>query len=126
MSMNRDFFSTLATDMDVLDAGGEKVGKIIEVRDSAILVEKGFFLPKDYLVPLSLIDRIDEDGRVLLNVSKDSLNEDVLNESSDADLELAGSTTFDPTIAASIGLMPQQAGIDVEDVIGDRDGQPAQ
>jgi hypothetical protein len=124
MSMNRDGSTALTTDMDVLDAGGEKIGKIIEVRDTAILVEKGFFFPKDYLVPVSLIDRIDEDGRVLLNVPKDRLREDVVDEVSSADLELAGSTTFDPTIATGAGLIPQQSGIDVEEASEDRNHRP--
>jgi len=67
----------LQNGMDVYGADDEKLGSIHEVRDNYFVVEKGFFFPKDYYIPMSAIQGIDEDNRVYLNVSKDvALNQD--------------------------------------------------
>jgi hypothetical protein len=112
MNEDLDQHATLSLGMEVHDANGDGVGKIIEVNDGEIVVEKGFFFPKDYVIPLNLIQRVDEENRVVLAVPKEDLAEDIVGERSDVDLELAGSTTFDPTIAAGAGVFPQQSGID--------------
>lgn len=62
-----------AEGMDVIGADGGKVGKVIAVRPSHVVVEKGFFFPTDYYIPRSAIARQDE--HVHLNVTKaDALN----------------------------------------------------
>jgi uncharacterized protein (TIGR02271 family) len=109
MSTNYDDYVTLTNGMEVFDAGGEKVGKIVDVTDEAILVEKGFFFVKDYLIPISVIEGVTDDNDVYLTLPKDRLTEDLMSETSTADLELAGSTTFDPTIAAGAGITPDQS-----------------
>lgn len=40
---------------------GEKLGKVIEAGNNEFVIEKGFFSPKDYLLPYSCIDRIEGD-----------------------------------------------------------------
>ena len=56
--------------MDVYGADDEKLGSIHEVRDNYFVVEKGFFFPKDYYIPVSAItDSSDE--AVYLSVTKD-------------------------------------------------------
>ncbi len=54
----------------VYGADGEKVGTVQSVGGSYILVEKGFFFPKDYYVPISAI-RENAGDAVYLSVTKD-------------------------------------------------------
>jgi uncharacterized protein (TIGR02271 family) len=61
----------LQTGMDVFGAEGDKVGSIHEVRDDYIVVEKGFFFPKDYYIPWSAIEGVTDDNEVYLLVTKD-------------------------------------------------------
>jgi uncharacterized protein (TIGR02271 family) len=57
---------------DVIAADGDKVGTLAEVRGSYLIVEKGFFLPKDYYIPSSAVTTYDEtDGKIYLTVTKD-------------------------------------------------------
>lgn len=121
MTENTNDFGPPRIGMEVRDSNGDKIGEITEVSDNALVVEKGFFFPKDYIVSVGMIESIDEDERVILTVAKETLVEDVTGESSAVDLELAGSTTFDPTIAAGAGVFPMQAGIDIETTEPSRD-----
>lgn len=63
----------------VYGADGEKVGKIIAVDMNSIVVEKGFFFPSDYYIPVGAISSADEDN-VYLTVTKD----EALNQGWDA------------------------------------------
>jgi uncharacterized protein (TIGR02271 family) len=56
---------------DVLGADGEKVGEVAAVEAGYIVVEKGFFFPTDYYIPLEMIQQVDED-HVYLTVTKDA------------------------------------------------------
>jgi uncharacterized protein (TIGR02271 family) len=73
----------LQNGMDVYGADGEKLGSIHEVRANYFVVEKGFFFPKDYYIPLSAAEGVDPDNRVYLNVTKDA----ALNQGWDAQPE---------------------------------------
>jgi hypothetical protein len=55
---------------DVFGADGDKVGKIISFTDRYFVVEKGFFFPTDYYIPLSAIATADDDN-IYLSVTKD-------------------------------------------------------
>jgi uncharacterized protein (TIGR02271 family) len=67
--ITRDQF---AEGMDVFGADGDKVGTIVTVGTTYLVVEKGFFFPTDYYIPLAAIARIDrDDDAVWLTVSKD-------------------------------------------------------
>jgi len=48
----------------------EKLGKVIDVQQGYLVVEKGFFFPTDYYIPTSAIANYDGDT-VYLNVGKD-------------------------------------------------------
>ena len=61
--------------MDVFSLDGEKVGKIVELDNSQITVEKGLFFPHDYVIPMNAVENADDES-VYLNVSKD----DALNQ----------------------------------------------
>jgi len=55
---------------NVVGADGGKVGKVIAVESSYIIVEKGFFFPTDYSIPVQAINSFDGD-KVYLTVTKD-------------------------------------------------------
>jgi uncharacterized protein (TIGR02271 family) len=54
----------------VYGSDGEKVGTVATYGDSYVVVEKGFFFPKDYYIPMSAITQTTADG-VYLSVTKD-------------------------------------------------------
>ena len=56
---------------DVYGSDGDKVGTVAEVQSSYLVVEKGFFFPTDYYIPLSAVSSAN-DGQVYLNVAKDA------------------------------------------------------
>ena len=56
---------------DVYGSDGEKVGSVAEVQPGYLVVEKGFFFPTDYYIPVNAITQVG-DGQIVLNVSKDA------------------------------------------------------
>ena len=76
------------TGMTVRGTDGDKVGKIVEVSPTYIVVEKGFFFPSDHYIPTSAISSVGDD-EVFLSVTKD----EALNQGWDLQPE-AGSTTY--------------------------------
>jgi uncharacterized protein (TIGR02271 family) len=56
---------------DVYGNDGEKIGSVAEVQSSYLVIEKGFFFPTDYYIPVTAITQVG-DGQVMLNVSKDA------------------------------------------------------
>jgi len=56
---------------DVYGSDGDKVGSVAEVQSTYLVVEKGFFFPTDYYIPVSAISQV-QDGQVVLNVPKDT------------------------------------------------------
>src|SRR5215213_6413963 len=56
--------------MTVRGSDGDKVGKIVEVSPTYIVVEKGFFFPSDHYIPTSAISSVGDD-EVFLSVTKD-------------------------------------------------------
>jgi uncharacterized protein (TIGR02271 family) len=61
---------TLGVGDEVFGSDGYKVGVIAEVQPGYIVVEKGFFFPSDYFIPLSAVASA-ANGRVELTVSKE-------------------------------------------------------
>lgn len=70
---------------DVLGADGDKVGKVVAAEGSYLVVEKGFFFPTDYYIPMSAVNNFDGD-KVYLNVTKD----EALNQGWDQNLAETG------------------------------------
>ena len=60
----------IAEGTDVFASDGDKVGSVVAVQPSYVVVEKGFFFPTDYYIPTSAVASMD-DGKVYLNVTKD-------------------------------------------------------
>src|SRR5690348_6464422 len=67
----QDWQTTIADGMSVYGSDGDKVGTIVSVGPSYVVVEKGFFFPTDYYIPFSAIASQTENG-VYLNVTKDA------------------------------------------------------
>jgi uncharacterized protein (TIGR02271 family) len=61
---------TIRQGATVYDANGDKLGKVHQVDQQSIVVEKGFFFPTDYTVPLNLVTSATDD-EVHLSVTKD-------------------------------------------------------
>jgi hypothetical protein len=55
---------------DVVGSDGDKVGEVIGANTSYLVVEKGFFFPTDYYVPMSAIANYDGE-KVVLTVTKE-------------------------------------------------------
>jgi uncharacterized protein (TIGR02271 family) len=84
---------------DVVGSDGDKVGKVVAAEASYIVVEKGFFFPTDYYIPVSAINNFDGD-KVYLTVSKD----EALNQGWDQQLTTEPlDSTYDTTYAGSTG-----------------------
>jgi len=64
---------------EVFGADAEKVGKVIGATGRYFVVEKGFFLPTDYYIPMNAIANFDGD-KIYLSVTKD----EALNQGWDA------------------------------------------
>ncbi len=61
---------TIQEGTDVVGSDGDKVGEVVAVQDSYVVVEKGFFFPTDYYIPTNAIANYDGD-KIHLNVTKD-------------------------------------------------------
>jgi len=61
---------TIHAGATVFDANGDKLGKVHAVEPDQFVVEKGFFFPTDYIVPISMVTRASED-EIHLSVTKD-------------------------------------------------------
>jgi uncharacterized protein (TIGR02271 family) len=101
--MSTGYTSTdVITGADVFGADGDKVGTVAAVYPGYIVVEKGFFFPTDYYIPMSAVASYDND-RVYLNMAKDA----ALNSGWDAeptDLETASyATAYDTSTDTLIG-----------------------
>jgi uncharacterized protein (TIGR02271 family) len=77
---------------DVYGSDGDKVGTVAEVQSGYLVVEKGFFFPTDYYIPMSAVSSA-SDGQIYLNVAKDA----ALNSGWDTvpDVTSMGSTASD-------------------------------
>jgi uncharacterized protein (TIGR02271 family) len=96
--MSTGFTSTnISAGADVYGADGEKVGTVAEVYPGYIVVEKGFFFPTDYYIPMSAIASADND-QVYLNLTKDA----ALNSGWDAQPTDLQTTSYDTSMGSSV------------------------
>jgi uncharacterized protein (TIGR02271 family) len=65
------YASQISVGDDVYGSDGDKVGTVAEVQSGYIVVEKGFFFPTDYYIPMSAVSSAG-DGQIYLNVAKDA------------------------------------------------------
>jgi uncharacterized protein (TIGR02271 family) len=70
--VNRDYATTdIMTGADVFGADGAKVGTVAAVYPGYLVVEKGFFFPTDYYIPLSAVASADAE-QVYLTLTKEA------------------------------------------------------
>lgn len=62
--------TAIAVGDDIYDDDGEKLGSVAGMQDKYVVVEKGFFFPTDYYIPVDAISRV-EDGKIYLTVAKE-------------------------------------------------------
>lgn len=79
---------------EVYGSDGDKVGAVSEVQRDYLVVEKGFFFPTDYYIPLSAVANASA-GQVSLNVTKDM----ALQSGWDSVPEFVSPTAMDPPFA---------------------------
>jgi uncharacterized protein (TIGR02271 family) len=58
--------------MKVRTSDGHDLGKIIRLDSGILVIEKGFFFPKDYEVPISMVSAV-RDGEAHLSISKEAI-----------------------------------------------------
>ncbi|HEX5992469.1 MAG TPA: DUF2171 domain-containing protein, partial [Thermomicrobiales bacterium] len=87
--------SDIITGAEVFGADGEKVGTVAAVYPGYIVVEKGFFFPTDYYIPLSAVASYDND-QVYLNLAKDA----ALNSGWDAQPADLETSAYDTSMAS--------------------------
>ena len=75
---------TIEVGADVIGTCGHKVGEVVAVRSDVVVVEKGFFMPTDFYIPKSAIQRNNDHG-LYLNVTKN----EALHRGWDIDPQLA-------------------------------------
>ena len=120
--MSTGYTSTnITTGADVFGADGEKVGTVAAVYPGYIVVEKGFFFPTDYYIPMSAVASADND-QVYLNLAKDA----ALNSGWDAqptDLETVGYDTSSATSYDTADTVMATGGTDLREGFGARTTQ---
>lgn len=55
---------------DVLCQDGEKIGEVVEIRPGYLVVEEGFFDPRDLYIPLEFVAKYDE-TRIALSITRE-------------------------------------------------------
>ena len=92
-----DMQQTINPGATVYGADGEKVGTVATYGGSYVVVEKGFFLPKDYYIPVSAITETTGDA-VYLSVTKDeALNQGWDQQPAEGSLRVSRSTLVTST-----------------------------
>jgi uncharacterized protein (TIGR02271 family) len=108
--MGTGYTSTnIMTGAEVFGADGDKVGTVAAVYPGYIVVEKGFFFPTDYYIPMSAVASANAD-QVTLNLAKDA----ALSSGWDAqptDLETA---SYDTSMSSGFGAGTAQVATDEE------------
>lgn len=102
--------SPIAAGDEVFGSDGGKVGSVAEVQRDYLVVEKGFFFPTDYYIPLSAVASAG-DGQVYLNVAKDAALHSGWDTVPDVVSTGAGAAIAD--VDAAVGRRPVVAGYEV-------------
>lgn len=91
---------------DVIAADGDKLGNLADIHGTYLVVEKGFFFPRDYYIPFNMVSNYDPaDGKIYLSVTKDA----ALNSGWDQMPDLADDAYVDTTTTAATGVAGRTA-----------------
>ena len=102
-----DTITSVQVGDDVIGSDGHKVGSVAEVQPTYLVVEKGFFFPTDYYIPVSAITQV-TDGQVVLDVSRDTALH--------SGWEIIPETASDTLLTADAGVTGQRGWDAVRDV----------
>lgn len=92
---------------DVMASDGDKVGSLADLHGTYLVVEKGFFFPKDYFIPYTTVSSYDEnEGKIFLSVTKD----EALNSGWDQKPDIAAEGY--PSTTASAGTVDDRYATD--------------
>jgi uncharacterized protein (TIGR02271 family) len=115
--MSTGYTSTnIITGAEVFGADGDKVGTVAAVYPGYIVVEKGFFFPTDYYIPMSAVASANAD-QVTLTLAKDA----ALNSGWDAqptDLETA---SYDTSMSSGVTDVDRGFGAETAQVATDEE-----
>ena len=107
--MQTNYAGQIQNGTDVFSRDGEKIGSVSGVADQYFVIEKGFIFTTDLYVPMSAIERIDEDG-IDLSMTKEEIDNNDWSQapaegSYDTDQSYASGTSgmTDTTYAAGTG-----------------------
>jgi len=115
--------------MTVRSHDDEKLGKIVRMQDNQLLVEKGFFFPQDYWIPVSAVENADDDN-VYLNLDKDQVlaerwaegkadwNADAQRAAAGYGIDQPGGTTGSVGTAATAGATNLNTTVDQTAITG--------
>src|SRR5829696_529590 len=101
---------------DVYGSDGDKVGTVADVQQNYLVVEKGFFFPTDYYIPMSAVGSA-TGGQVFLNVEKDA----ALNSGWDTVPDATTMTTT-TTETRSTDLAASTADLGTDSLLGSQAG----
>jgi len=93
------------TGAEVFGADGDKVGTVAAVYPGYLVVEKGFFFPTDYYIPMSAVASYDND-QVYLNMAKDA----ALNSGWDAQPTDLETSSYDNSVASGSAVVDSGLG----------------
>lgn len=68
-------FPEFAAGMTVRSRNGEKLGTALVAREKDLIIEKGFFFPRDYVVTFDQVDHLENGELVLKRASEEMINE---------------------------------------------------
>ncbi len=94
--MDTGYTSTdITAGAEVFGADGDKVGTVAAIYPGYLVVEKGFFFPTDYYIPMSAVASYDND-QIYLNLAKDA----ALNSGWDAQPTDLETSSYDTSITS--------------------------
>jgi hypothetical protein len=108
----------IARGATVLDFTGEKIGTVKDVEESRgyIQIEKGWLFHKDFYIPASAINRVDDVGSVVLNLNKrdldDSYDSPPIPDKTLTDADLADEATAGTDVTNPAGVMGGSGPVD--------------
>lgn len=110
--------SQISVGDDVYGSDGDKVGTVAEVQSGYLVVEKGFFFPTDYYIPMSAVASAG-DGQVSLSTTRDA----ALNSSWDTvpDVQTTASAATAGTAAATTDTWTETDRLATARVAGDEE-----
>ena len=114
MDDDQDSTTEILPGADVIDAGGELVGTVVEAAPSYVLVQQGRFFPDDVMIPIDAISSITP-GAVYLAITGEEALAASWHVGPDVGVGFASTATLAPGIA--LGGQVDELGTTDEDAM---------